>query len=87
MAKSFGVGQVVYHDKLGECVIKEVQNFSAWAEIEGIDKQIEYTDTAAKLVLVYDGGEAAVSPDQVWTPEEWKAFWGEDRTKIFGSGR
>lgn len=84
MAKSFGVGEVVYHDDVGECIIKEVQNFTAWAEVDGTEVKVADTEKAAMLVLVYDGGEFSASPDQVWTREEWDAFWGQDRTKMFG---
>lgn len=84
MAKSFGVGEVVYHDDMGECIIKEVQNFKAYFETENGDEELGEMDTAAMLVLVYDGGEFSASPDQVWTKQEWEAFWGQDRTKMFG---
>lgn len=84
MAKSFGVGEVVYHDDVGECIIKEVQNFKAYFENEDGQEEIGEMDRAAMLVLVYEGGEFSASPDQVWTREEWDAFWGQDRTKIFG---
>ena len=84
MAKSFGVGEVVYHDDVGECIIKEVQNLKAYFETENGDEELGEMDTAAMLVLVYDGGEFSASPDQVWTKQEWEAFWGQDRTKMFG---
>jgi hypothetical protein len=84
MAKSFNVGEVVYHDDVGECIIKEVQNFTAWVETEDGKEQIGEMDTAAMLVLVYEDGEFSASPDQVWTKTEWDSFWGQDRTKMFG---
>lgn len=84
MAKSFNVGEVVFHDDVGECIIKEVQNFKAFMETENGKEEVCEMDQAAMLVLVYDGGEFSASPDQIWTREEWQAFWGQDRTKMFG---
>ena len=84
MAKSFGVGQVVYHDDDGECIVKEVHNFSAWGVVNGEEMKVVDTDHAAALILVYEGGELSAIPDQVWTKEEWEAFWGKDRTSMFG---
>lgn len=85
MAKAFGVGEVVYHDDVGECVIREVKYFSAWGvDSQGEEVKVADTDHAEMLVLVYDGGEFSATPDQVWTKQEWDAFWGQDRTKMFG---
>lgn len=56
MAKSFNVGEVVYHDDVGECIIKEVQNFKAYFETEDGKEEIGEMDQAAMLVLVYEGG-------------------------------
>jgi hypothetical protein len=86
MAKSFNVGEVVYHDDVGECVIREVKCFSAWGvDAQGEEVKVADTDHAEMLVLVYEGGELSASPDQVWTKTEWESFWGQDRTKMFGS--
>jgi hypothetical protein len=54
-------------------------------ETEDGKEQIGEMDTAAMLVLVYGDGEFSASPDQVWTKTEWDSFWGQDRTKMFGS--
>ncbi len=84
MAKSFNVGEVVYHDDVGECIIREVQKFKAYFETEDGKEEIGEMDEAAMLVLVYEGGELSASPDQVWTKTEWESFWGQDRTTMFG---